>query len=936
MMQKTLIPLVTVLFGGGLVGSAQTITSTYDGDYAGTVLSGQTNPCLSGAPTIVVNPNGETMTALLGSCGSRKSTATVAVVVGSRTITGSPSADGNLFILSSPVTITVSGSVTVTSGSPPTSTTCPNAICGTLSGGGTSLQGLTNSCVTGGTAPNPVLTCTIRFLTRDRTHRDAAGNLTPWDYTQFGFAVNDGQANYGFTVYPKFTEALGAPDTISISNPSPDPSIPLPPLGGRTFTLTAQYSLNRAETGTIDATLTDSTGRQVGSSNKSINVTRGSSSVQLQIDNANSFPASGTLTLKATLRTQAGPPTDSNLITYNIGGSDSITLTDVRPDPSAHLAGASTASFSGTINYTISNADGGTLLLQVFDSTGQAFGSQVKNVSIGTSSVSLSIPSVTLPPMGTITLKAALITIPFTTGKQQIVYTDGIVYTIDANLVPPNPNLPDRPTDSRFVLDSGSGLKTQCTSRTQGPLLITLPVPRVIGGIESVSTNVKLRIAVYHGAIGGASSTPQDRFRINGTNGTPDDQAKLFLTGPTGAWTVNTLLIPSSVVRFGTRNQGPVPGNPPTPGQNQIEIQVDPNSSGGTLPETWCSVIDWVELSFDAIAPVIFVHGNGQGDDGNGGAFWSGGVLGDRTQPRLQMRQNVIDSFLQAGFPVDTSISMFTNTTEQHGDLLGKIIPGIAAEFGARHIHLIAHSKGGLDTRDFMARTIPPNLGVLSFTTFSSPHQGSSGPDYQIDAKTGSVPYSDDSTHTFIASLAPEGPGTQSLRVAEVARFNLKNIPMMPREMTVDGVTAPVQYTNVVADANLDDSFTLFGNPTISFNETEGLPGQLPGMPDSTWASIVEQLYRILGTVAYTTIGSKAVILDDTGETIQVPIVKEAPTGSFQLNDFCVTWASGSYLKQTLGADVFTLKANHSTVAGPISAGIALDAIRKTQPLNKQ
>jgi hypothetical protein len=122
---------------------------------------------------------------------------------------------------------------------------------------------------------------------------------------------------------------------------------------------------------------------------------------------------------------------------------------------------------------------------------------------------------------------------------------------------------------------------------------------------------------------------------------------------------------------------------------------------------------------------------------------------------------------------------------------------------------------------------------------------------------------SDDSTHSGIAALSPPGAGTDSLRVSAVARFNQKNLPMMPRSMTVDGESKPVKYTNVVADANLDDSVSSFSNPTISFDETEGLPGQPALMPDRTWATVVEQLYRILGTVADTRVELKPVQIDD-------------------------------------------------------------------------
>ena len=75
-------------------------------------------------------------------------------------------------------------------------------------------------------------------------------------------------------------------------------------------------------------------------------------------------------------------------------------------------------------------------------------------------------------------------------------------------------------------------------------------------------------------------------------------------------------------------------------------------------------------------------------------------------------------------------------------ELLGVFIPALAAEFGAKHAHLVAHSKGGLDVREFLASTIPPNFGVLSLTTLSTPHHGSVGADYALDSASANSAFS--------------------------------------------------------------------------------------------------------------------------------------------------------------------------------------------------
>ena len=58
--------------------------------------------------------------------------------------------------------------------------------------------------------------------------------------------------------------------------------------------------------------------------------------------------------------------------------------------------------------------------------------------------------------------------------------------------------------------------------------------------------------------------------------------------------------------------------------------------------------------------------------------------------------------------------------------------------------------------------------------------------------------------------------------------------------------------------------------------------------------------------------------------------VTETPTTNFQLNDFCVTLAEARIAPfQEIGS----LKANHSTIAGPEAAELAIKAIQMTQPI---
>jgi triacylglycerol lipase len=500
---------------------------------------------------------------------------------------------------------------------------------------------------------------------------------------------------------------------------------------------------------------------------------------------------------------------------------------------------------------------------------------------------------------------------------------------------PADPLTPRQTTDSRFV----GGSPSKCLKTSGGPLTIPVQINRVVGATGSdgtlsdfalltgrvVSPSATLRLPVFHRSLTGASGQAQDSVRLNGYKiGLLGGEAEL--TGPNEIWTLNSFDVPTSLLHFGQRN----PGQAPTPGNNVIEIQVDTQSPSGQ--ENWCTASDWAELSFNAVAPVIMIHGNGQGDDGQGGRFWAGAILGDKT--RLQMPFKFISAFDDMGLVYDNSISMPTDTIVAHGNLLATLIAAKAAEFGAKHVHLVAHSKGGLDSRDFLARTIPTNFGVLSLTTLSTPHHGSAGPDYQLDAAGASALYSDDKTRTLIGQQNPPNPGTENIRVSFVENFNRTNIPLLPTHLTVDGEERPVLYQSISADANLDGSTSLAGNPTIQFNETVGIPGQ-GSLPDIAWAYAVEQIYRLVGSVVstHTQTINVTTVLDDSGVTVTVPVtvVRETLSPTFILNDFAVNLNEARM--SPLFVEIASVKANHSTIASPDVARIVIGAILKAQPV---
>jgi hypothetical protein len=161
-----------------------------------------------------------------------------------------------------------------------------------------------------------------------------------------------------------------------------------------------------------------------------------------------------------------------------------------------------------------------------------------------------------------------------------------------------------------------------------------------------------------------------------------------------------------------------------------------------------------------------------------------------------------------------------------------------------------------------------------------------------------------------------------------VAKFNQQNIPFLPKEQTVDGISHTVQYRSLGGDMNIDDSTNFAtGNPTISMDETYGLPGQ-GSKPDFVWVRALQTAYRIVGYVASTYAENVEITVPGTGTKTTFRVVRENPTSEFKVNDICVTRESATVEPFI---ELAFLKANHSTVARPEYAKIVIDSIRKIQ-----
>lgn len=499
-------------------------------------------------------------------------------------------------------------------------------------------------------------------------------------------------------------------------------------------------------------------------------------------------------------------------------------------------------------------------------------------------------------------------------------------------------------TDTFFVADVGGGLDTGCTFRDWGPLVVTVRVNRVVADAADMNADgtirnwqelvnkgvlsrfAKLEMPAYdvdYNAPIGLYMPERDHITFNGHDVGPLG-AEADLTGADSTWKLNTFRIPIEFVRFGRLNPS---GGAPIAGENVVQVDIDQ----ANIPfgeNVWCTALDWVGLGFDAVAPVIMVHGNN-----SNGAFFSN--LG------------FVNPFRAAKIPFDNSINMATSDIRTHGNQLGGLIKQRADAFGAKYIHIVAHSKGGLDVRDFLARTLPPELGVLSLITLCTPHNGSAGANYAVSASRVSyygILNSDNVTRAALARVAGVDAGTPNLRVGYVQNtFNPSNLRQLPLRTTVGDFSNPISFYAFGADANLDGSRDATG-PTIQSpnsqgqDEMQGVNFVIPyanytipiaSIPGGT--NVVQEIYRMMGNVATAKVGYRDVLVPGIlfPTFARVRVVNEVATETFELNDFLVTYNSATRIRY------FTPMpregANHASIARPDVADRVISLIRDVQ-----
>jgi pimeloyl-ACP methyl ester carboxylesterase len=277
------------------------------------------------------------------------------------------------------------------------------------------------------------------------------------------------------------------------------------------------------------------------------------------------------------------------------------------------------------------------------------------------------------------------------------------------------------------------------------------------------------------------------------------------------------------------------------------------------------------------MSPIVLIHGNN-----SNAQFFS--------------RQGLTAGLSTRGLLYDDSISMPTQSIEKHADLLQESLYKIAASFGVDSIHLVAHSKGGLDARKYLATYYrdEERFRVLSLVTLATPHNGSVLADVAM-ARDEAAKY-----HRFfdefpapswlieqLLAQFPADEGRPPLTTAACSTFNFGNIPALPRD---------VRFFGVGADADLSRNGTIGPGEFPGFLiESAGLSG-INDWSTGVAASLIDVQYKILRFVRSVTVDKSETwtceAFGERCETIRTAVIAAVGGGPPEDNDCFVTLRS--------------------------------------------
>jgi triacylglycerol lipase len=431
-----------------------------------------------------------------------------------------------------------------------------------------------------------------------------------------------------------------------------------------------------------------------------------------------------------------------------------------------------------------------------------------------------------------------------------------------------------------YVVNSGAGLDTGCTYRGGGPLIIRLRIPKVVADAQLnpdgtlrnpaqlvadqvLSAQAVIRFPVYDIddlAVTDGTYFPEiDRVSFNG-------RYKKNLSGFNNVWTDDSIVVPIEELKFGQ--------------DNELRIDIDVANVG--IGELWCMAVDWVSAEFEATPPYVLAHGISANR-----STWEGasapGVLA-----ALDAKGVLYERF-SLGTGQSGNGSVAANAAELNTQIKNWLTP-----MKADRVHIIAHSKGGLDSQYLQA--LAPDFMIMSLSTLSTPHLGSVAADLSIIQKSS---YDD---------LVPAVADPSGFVADYLGTWTFGQGPQLPglADLTTYAATAAISSG---LRGNVGTTFTIGANADVN-GDNDVSDAEIAPLAPSVVAYALRRAWRVLrdfdsATMTLTTVpgrfwGTRTVLTYTT-------VVAPTP----QPNDIVVTQRSAN---PGYGTPLGNVLANHSSV----------------------
>jgi hypothetical protein len=518
-----------------------------------------------------------------------------------------------------------------------------------------------------------------------------------------------------------------------------------------------------------------------------------------------------------------------------------------------------------------------------------------------------------------------------------------IVACIGGVAVADEPPPPPEPSDRQVVVTEGPGLDVFGSAGS--PLSIQFDMVRYVGPTDSdgylrdvdelidagvVGKFVTIEIPVYDVD---RSSGELDEVFINGQRvDVLNPSNSRYLHGSDQKWHRNKFKVPIKALKFpDAPGSGP---HPPTPRRNILRVDVDTGGVG------WVAKVDWIAVRFQAMSPIILVHGMNQS-----ALWWSRHGFLDALRP---LPRKAVD------LPIPTWAGSTTRNARvgTNAAFLRTQIPQITHNFGCTSFHLVCHSKGGLDSRQFLTVVPASPIEPLSLSTLSTPHDGSILADYMLAVLgsawvvPGTAPGGFDDTFSNLLEAQHWNNNTRAvaaatkiknlqlghsdLSLAACATFNALNVPMLP---------AYVHYIPVGSDLDLNNSGTLDTFAEAARLDLDSDDAAAVLAVPALGLEVMDVMYQELGK-STRLIVTPVLSADGTKSLLRL---RALPSSGFLLNDILVTARSalgmgGPYKSVTerpvSGIDCYRalLGRNHSNIG---DGGVARDVLMSVLQVEK-